>query len=96
MRTYLLAIVLLTASILSFGQKLEENGITVDLKKYEIKEQEVPMFGKQKMITGTFLIKEGKKKMATHNFLVPIMMEEITHIAVLDKNGQKIFLVYIM
>ena len=91
MKKYLLIMLISTFSILSFSQKLESNGITVDLKKYEVTEQDVPMFGKQKMISGTFMIKKGKKKLATQNFLIPIMKNEISHIAVLDANGQKIF-----
>ena len=75
----------------TFGQKIESDGFSVEYKKYEITEQEVPMFGKQKMIMGTFVIKKEGKKIATHDFLIPIMEGEISHIAVLDDKGKKIF-----
>jgi len=91
MKKYLLILFMSTISISSFGQKLESEGITVELKKYEVTEQEVPIFGKQKMIIGIFIIKKGKKKVATHNFLVPIMKDKISHIAVLDEKGEKLF-----
>lgn len=75
----------------TFGQNIESDGFSVEYKKYEITEQEVPMFGKQKMIMGTFVTKKDGKKIATHDFLIPIMKGEISHIAVLDDKGQKIF-----
>ena len=91
MKQYLLIVLLSTFSITSFGQKLKSDGITVEMTKYEVTEQDVPMFGKQKMILGTFQVKEGKKKVATHNFIIPIIKGEISHIAVLGSDGQKIF-----
>ena len=42
-------------------------------------------------IEGPFVIKKEGKKIATHDFLIPIMEGEISHIAVLDNKGQKIF-----
>lgn len=78
-------------AIVTMGQEIESDGLSVEYKKYEITEQEVPMFGKQTMILGTFIITQGKEKIATHDFIVPIMKGELSHIAVLDDKGQKIF-----
>lgn len=78
-------------AIVTMGQEIVSDGLSVVYKKYEITEQEVPLFGKQTMILGTFIITKGKEKIATHDFIVPIMKGELSHIAVLDDNGQKIF-----
>lgn len=73
-----------------FGQKSNKDSLILEFKKYEITEQDYPLIGKQKVITGTVLIKKGKKKIATHDFIVPIIKEQISHIAVLGIDGQKI------
>lgn len=78
-------------AIISYGQKNEVDGYINELKKYEVTEQEVPFFGMQKIIMGTFIVKKGKKKVATHDFIIPIMNGNISHIAVLDSKGNKIF-----
>lgn len=91
MRKKILITIILMIPILTFGQKLESGGLSVEFKNYEVTEQEVSMFGKQTIIMGTFIIKQGKKKIATHDFLVPIMKGELSHIAVLDSKGKKIY-----
>ena len=73
-----------------FGQQSKSDSLTLEFKKYEITEQEFPLLGKQKVIMGTVIIKKDNKKIATHDFLVPIKQEPISHIAVLDTKGQKI------
>ncbi len=91
MRFFLLIALISIFPILTYGQKLESNGLTVEFKNYEVTEQEVPMFGNQTVIMGTFIVKQGKKKIATHEFLVPIKKEELSHITVLDSKGERIF-----
>jgi hypothetical protein len=87
-KTFILTIVALM-SLTVFAQETRNDSLTIDFKKYEISEQDVPMFGKQKLITGTIIIKQGEKEIGMHNFLVPVMKEPISHIAVYDSKGKR-------
>jgi hypothetical protein len=91
MRKKILLTLISLIPFLTFGQKLESDGMSIEFKKYEVTNQEVPIFGKQTLIMGTFIIKKGNKKVAVHDFLVPVIKGELSHITALDSKGEKIF-----
>lgn len=68
-KAFILTIVALV-SLTVFAQEKRNDSLTIDFKKYEISEQDVPMFGKQKLITGTIIIKQGEKEIGMRNFLI--------------------------
>jgi len=88
-KAFILTIVVLISLTIS-GQGSKTDSLTVEFKKYEITEQVVPMFGKQKIITGTIIIQQNRKEIAMHNFLAPILKEPLSHIAVYDSKGKRI------
>jgi hypothetical protein len=90
MRKIIILTIFTLMSSYIFGQQSKSDSLTLEFKKYEITEQDFPLLGKQKVIMGTVIIKKGNKKIATHDFLVPLKQDPISHIAVLDTKSQKI------
>lgn len=61
MKSIFLIALLSMLPLITYGQKLKSDGISVEILSYELTEQEFPVFGKQTMILGTFVIKKGRK-----------------------------------
>jgi hypothetical protein len=75
MKKNFIFILILLSTTLTFGQKIELDGLTVKIKEYEIVEQEDPMSGKSNLIRGSFVVKKGKKKVAIHSYAVTFFDE---------------------
>jgi hypothetical protein len=90
MKKLLIVSLLTVFSTYIWGQNSNTDSITVKVKQYEIVEQDLPLFGKQKIITGTLIVLKDKKEIASHSFLIPLMEKPISHIAVYDSNNKRI------
>jgi hypothetical protein len=91
MKELIFSLSLALICILAHSQIIESDGFVIELTNFGISEHDVQLMGKQKLITGTFTVTKDNRKIATHDFLVPIMKEKISHITVLDSGGEKIF-----
>ncbi len=85
----LIAIITLMAHVL-FGQSIESDGLTVELKKYSETETEFATLGKQSIIVGVFSVLKENKTMVTYSYVAPIIKGRVSHVTVLERSGEKI------
>ena len=83
MNKYLATLTLVTLTLISFGQKLSSDGITVKLEGYEIVKKVVPIVGLYEEYKGSFVVIRGKTIIATYNFTAPIYSDNISEIKVM-------------
>lgn len=84
MNKYLVILILISLSFISFGQKLSSDGITVKLEEYEIVKKVVPIVGLYEEIKGSFVVIRRKTIIATYNFKAPTYSDEISEIRIMS------------
>ena len=87
----LLLLIFLTCQSVGFAQKKGEKALTAQLNSYELQEQDMGILGKQTFVTGKVTFKKGKKKLGTYGFIAPILKGQLSHLAIIDDKGEKIF-----
>jgi len=84
------AMMLLVSVKFSYCQKIEVDEFAIEIKKYEIIDQDFNLLGKQKMIIGVVTITHNKND-NDYRFYVPLREDTIVDIAMRGMDDKELF-----